>query len=118
MARIDQLAERENSVLKVASVVGRAFHAQWVWSSAPELGGEPAVRSSLGGLIRAELIARAAKVADLEHLFRHVTTRDVAYDSLPFALRRDLHERVGAHVESAYASTLDRTSTPSPTTTR
>ncbi len=108
MARIDQLAERDNSVLKVASVVGRAFHAQWVWSSAPELGGEPAVRSSLGGLIHAELIARAAKVADLEHLFRHVTTRDVAYDSLPFALRRDLHERVAAHVESTYASTLDQ----------
>ena len=108
MARIDQLAERDKSVLKVASVIGRAFRAQWVWSSAPELGGEPAVRSSLGGLIRAELIARAAAAADLEHLFRHVTTRDVAYDSLPFALRRDLHERVAAHVESAYASALDQ----------
>ena len=35
MARIDQLAEQDKSVLKVASVIGRAFRAQWVWSSAP-----------------------------------------------------------------------------------
>ena len=108
MARIDQLSERDKSVLKVASVIGRAFHANWVWSSAPELGGELAVRRSLGELKRAELIAPATGSTDAEHLFRHATTRDVAYDSLAFALRRELHERVAAHVESEYAAAIDQ----------
>ncbi len=108
MARIDQLSERDKSVLKVASVIGRSFRASWVWSSAAELGGAGAVRRSLGELERAELIARPAQAADAEHLFRHVTTRDVAYDSLAFALRRELHERVAAHVEARYADALEQ----------
>jgi len=108
MARIDQLSERDKSVLKVASVIGRTFRASWVWSTAPELGGAGAVSRSLDGLERAELIARPAAAGDGEHLFRHVTTRDVAYDSLAFALRLDLHERVAAHVEERYADTLEQ----------
>jgi tetratricopeptide (TPR) repeat protein len=41
-------------------------------------------------------------------LFKHVVTQEVAYESLPFALRADLHGRVGAFLEQREAHDLDR----------
>jgi adenylate cyclase len=37
---------------------------------------------------------------ELAYLFKHIVTRDVAYDSLPFATRARLHEDLGAYVEA------------------
>jgi class 3 adenylate cyclase/tetratricopeptide (TPR) repeat protein len=106
MARIDQLAETDKTTLKVASVVGRSFRAAWLWGSSPELGSDKSVRQSLDRLARVELTTLARRRPELEYLFRHVTTRDVAYESLPFSLRQDLHERIGMYVEGAYADAL------------
>lgn len=108
MARIDRLGEREKSTLKVASIIGRLFPDAWVWGSSPELGGETAVGACLEDLTRAELTVLASVEPEPEHLFRHVTTRDVAYESVPHSVRRELHARIGSHVESTYADTLDR----------
>jgi class 3 adenylate cyclase/tetratricopeptide (TPR) repeat protein len=102
MARIDKLSESEKSTVKVASVIGRSFRASWLSGSSPLLGGDSAVRRSLDGVARAQLVALARREPELEYVFRHVTTRDVAYESLPFALRQELHDRVGLYVESAY----------------
>ena len=108
MARIDRLGEREKTTVKVASVIGRRFRDAWVWGSSPELGGKTAVGESLDALTRGELTAVAAVEPEPEHLFRHVTTRDVAYESLSHSVRRELHGRIGSHVERRYANTLDR----------
>jgi class 3 adenylate cyclase/tetratricopeptide (TPR) repeat protein len=108
MARIDQLAELDKTTVKVASVVGRSFRASWLSGSAPMLGGDRSVRRSLEGLARTQLIALARQRPELEYLFRHVTTRDVAYESLPFSLRQELHERVAMYVETAYAPNLEQ----------
>jgi class 3 adenylate cyclase/tetratricopeptide (TPR) repeat protein len=108
MARIDQLSEKDKTTLKVASVVGRSFRSSWLAGSSPILGGNRSVRRSLDGLERAQLIALARRRPEFEYLFRHVTTRDVAYESLPFSLRQELHEQVAAYVETAYADTLEQ----------
>jgi adenylate cyclase len=108
MARIDQLAEKDKITLKVASVVGRSFRSSWLAGISPILGGIRSVRRSLDELDRAQLIAPSRRRPELEYLFRHVTTRDVAYESLPFSLRQELHERVAAYVEAAYADTLEQ----------
>ena len=108
MARIDRLGEREKTTLKVASVIGRRFRDAWVWGSSPELGGKTAVGASLDDLTRGELTAVASLEPEPEHLFRHVTTRDVAYESLSHSLRQELHGRIGSHVERRHANTLDR----------
>ena len=61
----------------MASVIGRRFRDAWVWGSSPELGGKAAVGASLDDLTRGELTAVASLEPEPEHLFRHVTTRDV-----------------------------------------
>jgi tetratricopeptide (TPR) repeat protein len=108
MARIDRLGEREKTTLKVASVIGRSFRDAWVWGSSPELGGERVVGASLDHLTRVELTAVASLEPEPEHVFRHVTTRDVAYESLSHSVRQELHSRIGSHVEQTYADALDR----------
>src|SRR4029077_8451159 len=46
--------------------------------------------------------------AEQTYLFKHVVTQEVAYESMPFAIRSMLHERVGRHIEEAEADAIDR----------
>ena len=104
MSRIDRLPPDTREVLKAGSVAGRSFDQNL-------LGGidDPLLRPA--SLERAfdELIAAALVVADeegaLSHVtFRHALVQDVAYESIPFARRRDLHGRVAHYLESVLAS--------------
>jgi class 3 adenylate cyclase/tetratricopeptide (TPR) repeat protein len=107
LARIDSLAEETKTPLKVASVIGRLFKAFWVWGAYPPLGEPANVRGRLEDLVRLGLTVPAQLEPDLEYLFRHVVIRDAAYSTLTYALRGDLHERVGRFIESTYLDRLD-----------
>ena len=48
----------------------------------------------------------ASPQPELEYLFKHALTQEVAYGTLSFANRRMLHARVAEHVESTYAPDL------------
>jgi tetratricopeptide (TPR) repeat protein len=108
MSRIDRLAENEQITLKVASIVGRQFRAGWLWGSYPELGVPSEVRRYLDRLSRLDLTPLDRPEPELEYLFRHITTQEVAYESLTFALRATLHERVGQFIERSYTATLSQ----------
>ena len=43
----------------------------------------------------------------LEYHFRHAVTRDVAYDSLLYARRRELHHLIAQAMEVLYGDRLD-----------
>ncbi len=107
LARIDSLSEETKTPLKVASVIGRLFKAFWVWGAYPPLGEPARVRGQLDDLTRLGLTVPAQTEPDLEYLFRHVVIRDAAYSTLTYALRSDLHERVGHFIESTYLDRLD-----------
>ena len=51
---------------------------------------------------------RIDRVEDRSWLFRHVVAHDVAYDSLPFAMRARLHDRVGGFLESGGTQAIER----------
>jgi class 3 adenylate cyclase/tetratricopeptide (TPR) repeat protein len=103
LSRIDQLSEDAKTTLKVASVVGRLFRASWLWECFPQLGSAAAVLGHLRHLSRLDLTPLEKPEPDLEYLFKHITTQEVAYESLAFATRAELHELVGAYVERAHA---------------
>ena len=44
----------------------------------------------------------------MAYAFRQVLTQEVAYESLPFATRSTLHERLGDFIEITAASHLDQ----------
>jgi class 3 adenylate cyclase/tetratricopeptide (TPR) repeat protein len=106
ISRIDQLAEAEKSTLKVASAIGRLFRAGWLWRAYPQLGAREQVITSLNLLSDLGLTPLDKAEPELEYLFKHALTQEVAYESMAVATRAFLHEQIGSFVERAYESTL------------
>jgi class 3 adenylate cyclase len=98
-ARLDALPRHERSVLLDAAVAGRVF-----WRGALErmLGEPEGLNETLAELERRELIARqkvSAFEGEQQYTFNHVLVRDVAYELLPRAARRDRHREAAMFFE-------------------
>lgn len=105
LSRIDRLDEHARTVLKVASVVGHEFSPSWLAGIYPALG--DGLDRPLEELRRAELAVLGHNGNEPAYLFRHVITREVAYESLSTVLRADLHGRVGGFIERTFADDLE-----------
>jgi class 3 adenylate cyclase len=101
-ARIDLLDPLDKRVLQGAAVVGRIF-----WSgSILELDGlaPDDLDAALERLEERELVLErlgAAFAGERELIFKHVLTREVAYEGLPLRERALAHPRVAAWIERA-----------------
>jgi len=95
-ARLELLPENERAALAAAAVAGRFFSAD----ALEQLGGDEAVRA-LATLERKDLVRphEASFARAGGYRFRHMLIRDAAYESLPKALRGELHERLAAWLE-------------------
>jgi class 3 adenylate cyclase/tetratricopeptide (TPR) repeat protein len=107
LSRLDRLDEAPRQVLKVASVVGREFRAAMLPGVYPELGGLDAIREALQRLGSADLV-RVEQEDDETYLFKHMVTREVVYESMPFAFRSRLHDRVGDYIEETESDRIER----------
>jgi len=99
LSRIDQLSEREKTTLRVASIIGRVFRADWLTGYYPELGGPNRVQADLEQLAEMDLTPQETPEPELAYLFKHIVTHEVTYESLPFATRAKLHEQLAAYLE-------------------
>lgn len=106
LSRIDTLAESPRRTLKVASVVGREFGVEVLTGAYPDLGAKRQVTGYLRRLCAYDLVAHEQPAAD-GYAFKHAVIREVAYESLPFALRGVLHGRVGSWLEVTSPQALD-----------
>jgi class 3 adenylate cyclase len=99
-ARMDLLGRLEKRTLQSASVVGRVFWigplARLVESDRAPLE-EALARLEDRGLVLSRLSSSMA--GEREYLFKHVLTRDVAYESLPRRERGSAHAEVAAWIE-------------------
>ena len=107
LSRIDAAAEGPRRTMKVASVVGRVFEAKTLPGAYRELGDFRTVLGHLDALRTLDLVA-LDREADQAWMFKHVVTQEVAYESLPFALRAVLHGLVGDYIERTAEDDLDR----------
>ncbi len=106
ISRIDQLSEDKKITLKVASVIGRLFKANWLWHIYPELGAPDRVKAYLSELSEMGLTPQDKPEPELEYLFKHMVTHEVAYESIAVATRAVLHEQIGQFLETTYAPHL------------
>ena len=100
-ARLDALPPAERSVLLDAAVAGRVFWRGAVERMAPD---PEALSEALAQLERRELITRQKSSAFEGHeqyVFNHVLVRDVAYELLPRAVRRERHRDAALFFEQA-----------------
>ena len=97
-SRIDILPAAERSVLLDASVIGKAFWRGVLSSMAkPETLDEALDALEARDLIRHEPGSRVE--GDREFSFKHVLIREVAYGTLPRAVRRERHAAVATYLE-------------------
>jgi len=97
-ARLDALPPDERSLLIDAAVVGRVFWRGALSRISPREG----LSTLLGSLEERDLIRREAVSrirGDQQFAFKHALIREVAYQRLPRAARRDRHAAVGAFLE-------------------
>ena len=99
LSRIDKLGEQPRRTIKVASVLGRVFRAPMLTEVYPELGELPVVEEQLAQLRAADLVTLDVE-AQRSYLFKHVVTQEVAYESIPFAIRESLHESAAQVIEA------------------
>ncbi|MDQ6618674.1 MAG: AAA family ATPase, partial [Pseudomonadota bacterium] len=107
LSRIDALGEGARRTLKVASVVGRVFRAPVLRDIYPELGVLETIAEELTTLRGADLVHPDVE-QEQSYIFKHAVTHEVAYESMPFAFRSALHERVGHFIERTEADSIDR----------
>ena len=98
-ARLDALPAAERALLLDAAVIGKTF-----WRGALEriAGGTDGLSGLLGALERRDLIVRdtdSAIEGEQQFGFKHVLIRDVAYELLPRAARRERHARAAEFFE-------------------
>jgi predicted ATPase len=70
-----------------------------------ELGAE--LRTHLTNLVGLEVLYEKTLYPELEYIFKHALTQEVAYESLLKQRRKELHGRIGQEIEALYSDRLE-----------
>ncbi len=104
-ARIDLLDPEDRNILFHAAIIGRTFWPAAILGISQSVTPE-ALPACLEQLIARELIVRVHETlrgpaqTETLYMFKHVLTRDVAYDLIPRARRAHEHERFAQWLEA------------------
>jgi class 3 adenylate cyclase/tetratricopeptide (TPR) repeat protein len=105
MARVDSLPEETKSLLQTISAIGRESSYDLI--------------KQVTGLAEQKLLPRLSVLKDSEFLyergiypqstyvFKHALTQDVAYDSLLFKRKKEIHEKIGEVIDALYPDRLE-----------
>jgi predicted ATPase len=104
-SRIDRLPAEEKELLQTLAVLGREFPLGLV--QRVTLKPENELESMLPRLQAAEFIYEQPATGDVEYIFKHALTQEVAYNALLIERRKLLHERAGLALESMFARQLE-----------
>jgi len=103
-ARMDRLEDNLKQTMQVASVIGRDFAFRILQTIT---GMREELKTYLLNLQGLEFIYEKSLFPELEYIFKHALTKDVAYNSLLHARRKEIHEKIGNAIEDIYASRLE-----------
>jgi adenylate cyclase len=104
-ARIDRLSSSQKDLLQTLAVIGRESSLGLLKQVASESGTQLGL--TLAQLRASEFIYEQPVAGDVEYVFKHALTQEVAYNSLLIDRRKKLHERAGLALESLHAGRLD-----------
>jgi predicted ATPase len=104
-SRIDRLAADEKELLHTLAVLGREFPLGLVQAMAPA----PAdgLERLLSRLQAGEFIYEQPAFPEVEYIFKHALTQEVAYNAILLERRKLLHERIGDATESLSGKQID-----------
>ncbi len=105
LARLDRLPPASRDVLQIASVIGREFGLNSLSHLTPTAV-RPRLVNLLETLTSAEMTRLLAADPEWVYLFQHAMTHEVAYESLPYARRQELHAAIANWLEMTFAANL------------
>ena len=100
--RLDRLPPREQLVVKTASAIGHIFPDQMLVDIHPIDEDRPIIPAALDHLQDTDVLRPVDPPPGGEHAFKHVTMQEVAYDTLLFEQRRELHRRAATWYEERH----------------
>jgi class 3 adenylate cyclase/tetratricopeptide (TPR) repeat protein len=103
-ARIDRVDENLKRTMQIASVIGREFVFRILQTI---MGMKEELKSHLLNLQGLEFISEKRLFPELEYIFKHALTQEVAYNSLLHKRRREIHEDIGRAIENLYPKRLE-----------
>ncbi len=106
LSRIDRLDESSRGVLRIASVIGQRIPFGVLQSL--QSGDQSTLLRQLARLDDQEMtVLERTDPPERVHTFRHALIQEVAYQSMLYSRRRELHGRIGDYLERRYAGDLD-----------
>jgi predicted ATPase len=103
-SRIDRLAPEEKALLQQLAVIGREFPLGLVRQVLAQP--EEELYRLLASLQRKEFLYEQLAFPEVEYIFKHALTQEVAYGTVLQEQRKILHEKTAQALESLYALTL------------
>jgi class 3 adenylate cyclase len=103
-ARIDRLAPDEKALLQQLSVIGREFPLGLIRQVIDQP--EADLYRLLASLQHKEFLYEQPAFPEVEYIFKHALTQEVAYGTVLQEQRKLLHERTGQALEGLHAATL------------
>ncbi len=95
--RLERLGEPERQLLQVAAVIGHSFDQELLKRAWPGKAAKPLLR----GLTQRGLLKEQRRAGrSIEYEFVHDTVREVVYDEIEPAVRRELHRRIAEAFEA------------------
>jgi tetratricopeptide (TPR) repeat protein len=103
-ARMDRLEDNLKRTMQVAAVIGRDF-AFRILEAITNMHEE--LKTHLLNLQGLEFIYEKQLFPELEYIFKHALTQEVAYNSLLLKKRKEIHAKIGRAIEELYAERLE-----------
>ena len=104
-ARIDRLAPDEKALLQQLSVIGREFPLGLIRQVLTQ--SEADLYRLLASLQHKEFLYEQPAFPEIEYIFKHALTQEVAYGSVLQERRKAIHERTAQAMEALYRAKLD-----------
>lgn len=103
LGRLDRLPGDRGRLIREASVIGSTFDTRMLHAISRQDLTFPRLTEEVDALVQSGLLT----VGDREcYQFAHALVQEAAYDTLPFALRRELQEAVAGELERLHADDL------------
>jgi class 3 adenylate cyclase/tetratricopeptide (TPR) repeat protein len=104
-SRIDRQPSDHKQLLQTLAVMGRESLLGLIREVASTA--EPQLERMLADLQAGEFIYEQPASVEVKYTFKHVLTREVAYDSVLIERRKAIHERIAQAIEVRFGSALD-----------
>lgn len=116
LARVDGLPPEEQLMLRIAAVIGQTFSYSTLRSTLNQHldMDEASIKAHLNDMVYLDLIQPIISPPNLTYGFKHIITREVTYQSLPFDRRRELHGMVAQWYEDTFSDDSTEDSQPAP----